>query len=191
MSLLRRRMCWQGDVQRRAARPWRALTSLASANPCSARNTRKRAWYAAVAAARVLSLSDPYANAHTLKSCTGTCAHNTILWIVALLPLSVFAAVSKHLGHLEKQGRRLHDMHHLCWKTVWWHSTPADVSNRKCAAEGCKRTPSFNDAGEEKGEYCSKHKLPDMVRRGLACCTSPLVDRLCPCSALSADYCMV
>jgi hypothetical protein len=37
------------------------------------------------------------------------------------------------------------------------------VHLEKCVHENCKLTPLFNYAGEEKGLYCSKHKLENMI----------------------------
>ena len=32
-----------------------------------------------------------------------------------------------------------------------------------CSHDGCKKIPNFNNKGEKKGLYCSKHKLSGMI----------------------------
>lgn len=38
-----------------------------------------------------------------------------------------------------------------------------NVKHRQCAEPGCSTRPAFNWKGEEKGQFCNKHKEKGMV----------------------------
>lgn len=38
-----------------------------------------------------------------------------------------------------------------------------NVKHRQCAEQGCSTRPAFNWKGEEKGQFCNKHKEKGMI----------------------------